>query len=102
MTYEERDRVMEEAFQDVRGLLSHKGKDYGTPEDANANFKEASGAGITHFQAWYVYSYKHWSSIRNAIFRNPEKPASITETLRGRILDLIAYLIILLGMLEEK
>jgi len=88
--------------QERTKLLTTKGKAYSGDDDAFANFKsEGDDLGLTKYQIWSVYAFKHIGTIKRAIKVNPIHPVDNSEGLRGRIKDAINYLELLNGMLKE-
>jgi hypothetical protein len=75
---------------------------YASADDVLSNFKvQGERTGLTKYQVWLNFSEKHILSIENAIKTTPESPQDPSESLRGRILDLINYLTLFAGLLEE-
>lgn len=67
-------------------------------EDVFKNFNIASErVGISREKVWLVLAHKHFEGISNHIRGVTEQ----REPLRGRIVDLMAYLILLYGMSVE-
>jgi len=88
----------------VDSILNGKGLEYRTNEDVFSNFKSLSEVlGLTKYQIWSVYFFKHITSIQNSIKTNPSDPSSYgtSEKIDSRIQDAIAYLCLLQGMLDE-
>ena len=103
MTIEERQAIVKELYNEAETIMLAKGKSYaGTGQDSLANFKRnADRLGLTPFQVWAVYFNKHIDSINSAIQGNPGKPVDFSESLRGRILDVINYATILECLLQD-
>jgi hypothetical protein len=102
LSIDDRSKLAKEIFQKCLELLDRKGRSYSGSEDVNLNFKEnARRLGMTKFQVWAVYANKHVDSINNAIKSNPELPVDHSESLEGRVIDMINYGICLLALLEE-
>lgn len=79
-----------------------KRKSYANANDVLANFKQiAAATGMTKYQVWSVYFNKHVLSINNAIKYHPERPEDVSESIQGRIIDCINYLLLLNAMLIE-
>lgn len=94
-----------EILEKVQELLTKKGKSYQTNEDVLSNFKELSYLlGMSKYQVWSIYFYKHIFSLINSIKENPQNPASLDEieSLESRITDLIAYLLLFNAMIKEN
>lgn len=98
----ERQEIAEEIFAECIETLRRKGADYSGDEDSLKNFKRAAeNLGLTSFQVWAVYYSKHVDSILNSIKRNPKRPQVESESLRGRIVDVINYSLILQALLID-
>ena len=83
-------------------ILRTKGAAYSGEEDAFANFKRnAEKLGLTKYQVWMVYAFKHIDAIQLAIKQDPSRPREKSEGMTGRIRDAINYCKLLKGMLEE-
>ena len=83
-------------------LLHSKGQSYSGNTDPFKNFKQnAERLGLSKYQIWQVYAFKHIDSISNAIKSNPSSPVDKSEGLKGRIHDAQNYLDLLYGMLVE-
>ncbi len=79
-----------------------KNKSYAGQGDTLANFKRnAEALGLTKYQIWLVYFNKHIDSVNNAIKDNPSNPVDASESLTGRIIDIIVYSAILYCLLYE-
>ena len=82
-------------------IYSHKGNDYTRGKgdlDRTDNFKVAAeNSGVTPYQAWGVYFYKHVS----AIWRFLKDGKVESEPIEGRVHDVINYAILLLLLIEE-
>jgi len=96
------DSLREEFFDRIRETNEAKGHDYAGDDDALSNFKEAAEhlAGIhdPEFEVWYIYFHKHWSAILTFLKEGDVK----SEPIDGRIMDAVLYLILLLGLIEDK
>lgn len=93
-------KAMEEDFQRVRDLEETKGREYASEQDTLENFKQC-GAGMTPFQVWWVYFFKHLKSIDTAIARNPKYPDFLSEPHLSRTGDLMNYLTLFNGLMED-
>lgn len=94
--------LAEDLLGDVRGSLVGKGEAYSGEADAFENFKRnGERLGLSKYQIHSVYMNKHLDAINGAIRANPERPVEKTEGMRGRIIDAVAYLLLLHGMLFE-
>lgn len=90
--------LMEEVWSDIRQLNLQKGKDYAGDDDALRNFKvNAERNGLTKYQVWGVYAGKHWDAVSSFI-RNGQVES---EPIEARINDLLVYLLLLRGLIEE-
>jgi len=87
-----------EMSSEVSKMLIAGGKEY-SDMDVLSHFKIGSRElGITKYQILLVFARKHWLGIvRYAL--NPTTKQR--DSLKGRIADLIAYLILLYAMHEE-
>lgn len=84
-------------------ILDTKGPAYAGNQNTFANFeRNAEDLGLTKFQIWSVYAFKHIDTIKRAIKDNPSAPVDKSEGLEGRIDDAINYLTLLAGMLKEN
>ncbi len=100
MTFEEFNEFQAELLAKVVKMNSTKGKEYANSESRFANFDRlAAELGIPNFQVGWVYAAKHKDSI--ASYCRNSKTYS-TEPIRGRIVDLITYLTLIAGMIEES
>lgn len=89
------DMIIAKKVMDIRDT---KGKEYATEEDTLADFKEvAAEAGITPLQCWATYVKKHQRAIDTYIREGSVK----SEAIEGRILDVIVYHHLLLGLIAE-
>lgn len=101
MTRDQFERFMGETFTGEIQVTREQGqKEYArTDEDAFANFKRVGGdLGIDPKQVLWVYAMKHRDGI--ASFLNGHTLQR--EPVQGRIKDLIVYLFLLWGMVEEE
>jgi len=79
-----------------------KRKSYANDNDVLANFKQiAAATSMTKYQVWAVYFNKHVLSINNAIKYHPERPEDVSESMQGRIIDCINYLLLLNAIIAE-
>lgn len=83
-------------------IYDKKGNDYtrGLGDlDRTDNFKKAAdNNGVSPFQAWGVYFYKHES----ALWRFLKEGQVESEPIEGRIHDIINYSILLLLLIKEQ
>ncbi len=88
----------------VSRTLESKGVEYQKMDNVLSNFENnASDLGLTPYQIWSVYFSKHTKSIINAIKKNPNNPEdkTLSEPFEGRIIDAIAYLLLLNAMTKK-
>ena len=99
MTFEEFDRYQEGLLTEVVGMRDTKGKEYAHSEDRFANFNRlAEGLGLANITIAWVYAKKHVDSVESFVKEGKEFS---TEGIRGRLVDLITYLTLIGGMIEE-
>lgn len=90
--------IQDDLFQQIIAIRETKGREYATEEDTLADFKEvAAEAGISPLQCWATYVKKHERAIDTFIREGSVK----SEAIEGRILDVIVYHILLLGLIED-
>lgn len=90
---------MDRLYAEIRDISDRKGRDYSGDADAFASFKRnANAIGLTEEQVWSVLAVKHWDALMT--FVRDGKVES--EGVQNRITDLILYLFLLHGMLDEK
>jgi hypothetical protein len=103
-----KDSMTHEAFNDyqakllaeVVGMGATKGREYSHSDDRFANFNRLSEAlGIPNYRIGWIYAMKHKDGIESYVKYGKEYS---TEGVRGRIVDLITYLTLIGGMIEEK
>lgn len=95
-------RQVQEENESELEILRTKGAAYSGEEDAFANFKRnAEKLGLTKYQVWMVYAFKHIDAIQLAIKNDPSRPLEQSEGMTGRLRDAINYFKLLKGMLEE-
>lgn len=99
------EKLNNEILASVHHILKGKGTEYRTNNDVTSNFKtNAEELGLTKYQIWSVYFTKHIKSIVGSIKSSPSNPTNAVksnETLDSRIVDAIAYLLLLNAMLES-
>ncbi len=102
MKYPERKQLTTYLFETALALGESKNKSYSDEADSLSNFKRnAELLGLTPYQVWSVYANKHIDSINNAVKNTPKLPVDPSESMEGRIIDVIVYLTILYCMLVE-
>lgn len=99
----------EEFFKENLKVMQSKGSEYSGSDDKFANFKRlAKMQGIPAESIWLTYFTKHFDSLVSFIRRVNQGEsvagieATLSEPIAGRIGDMINYLYILKGMLDEK
>lgn len=98
MKYEEMEELQEGLFDQIRKIRITKGREYATDKDTLADFKEvAADAGITPLQCWLTYVQKHQRAISTFVREGAVK----SESIEGRILDVVVYHILLLGLVKD-
>lgn len=100
MTRDEFMNVRSEALARENVLLQVKGQEYHSDEDFLQNFKEDGPAvGVEDpMKTLMIYAGKHWRSIQRYVRTGREG----AELIHGRIDDLVNYMHLLLGLIEEK
>ena len=80
-------------------IMQTKGEAYSGVEDKLGNFKRVGKfLNLTPEQVWAVYFHKHLDAL-SAFLRGEYKDS---ESIKGRIQDLINYLFLLSGILKEQ
>lgn len=98
LTYEELGRIQEAAFSRIRKLRETKGREYAHDADTLADFYEvAAEMGVTPLQCWGVYVKKHLRAIDTFVREGEVKSESIV----GRVDDVLTYHVLLLGLLLD-
>lgn len=96
--------IFEQAQARWLNLISLKGNEYAEETDCLQNFyRNARDMRLSPLQIWRVYCGKHWDAINTFLLdevagRSRERSESIT----GRVDDMVVYLILLLAILEEE
>ncbi len=99
MTFERFDKFQEELIAEVEKMKTTKGREYANGDDRFGNFNRlAQRLGLPNYKIGWVYAIKHLDSIETWI-KDPSKP--VVEPIRGRFVDLITYLTLIAGMVEE-
>lgn len=96
--------LIDSTFQKVQFLRDTKGGEYAGDTDALANFRRnAASLGLNPETIWAVYAGKHWDSIQQFI-KDLEAGVSRTrtESILGRIDDLITYAILLKALYHAR
>lgn len=105
MTWDRYDKLEQVLLDDVRAMGQAKAADYAADDDRLANFKRLA-ADLTSAErpieptdVLWIYLRKHLDAIRTYIAHRGENEQS--EPIRGRIVDAIAYLALLHGLVVE-
>lgn len=103
MTEQEKLQLARALTESRMTVFEKKGRMYsGLSRDALSNFKRnAEDLGLSKYQVWAVYAFKHIDAIKLAIKQCPDAPKEPTEHMAGRITDAINYLEILFCLLWE-
>jgi hypothetical protein len=105
MNREDFEKVNDEIYSKIKEILTSKGTEYQSGENVFSNFEtNAFDLGLSKYQIWSVYFSKHTKSILNAIKKNPSNPnqLELAEKFDGRIIDSIAYLLLLNAMIKSE
>lgn len=79
-------------------IMSVDGKETGTADDCNNNFKTiAARIGSDKYKVWAIYWLKHQLAIETWLSTGDLR----SESIEGRIVDAVNYLLILATMLHE-
>lgn len=101
MTLEQFDKFQEELLKEVVGMRDSKGKEYASETDRFANFnQDAEEMGIDRFKCAMIFCNKHIRSIKQAI--RTKTFTGRAEPLRGRFVDVIVYMTLIAGMIDES
>jgi hypothetical protein len=99
----------EEFFLECVRTMQTKGEEYSGSDDKFANFKRlAAMQQIPMSSIWFTYFIKHFDSLTTFIRRVnagesiKEIEKTLSEPIDGRIMDMINYLFILKGMVDES
>lgn len=99
MKWSQFEKIRDNTLKEIRELNQTKGRDYAGAEDAFNNFKtNAKRTGLTVFQVWSIYFLKHENALETFIRDGKVQ----SEPIEGRINDMILYLLLLRGMIEEE
>lgn len=104
------EQLMNQTFEQLKKISASKGVEYARGGDQLANFKRGSDmVGVEPESVAIVFSAKHWDSILTFVktlqtnggkLNIAEK--SLSESIDGRILDMIHYLLLLQGLIKER
>jgi hypothetical protein len=96
-------KVVESTITNIKELLDVKGGEYAGSEDRLANFKRgASLSGCTPLQVALIYLAKHYDAVGTYVrdgASGTERRRS--ESIGGRLDDLINYCILMKALVEE-
>ena len=99
MTRDEFQAFMQDNHEKILALNNTKGADYAGKEDALANFKrQAETLGLRPEQIWAVYTSKHWDAVMTFVREGQVE----SESIEGRLLDVILYCHLLLALIAEE
>lgn len=92
-------QLMNSVFQDCEAVYNIANQEYASDGDALANFNaDAERLGIDRKISWSVLAGKHWRGINSYICGMRGQ----RENIRGRIKDLIVYLVLLWAMIDDE
>lgn len=90
--------ITEELIDECLEIMKAKGLAYSGTENSFANFQRiGDNLSVSQFQVWFVFFSKHLDSLSSWV----RGEYSDSEPIGGRIKDLICYLFLLYGMIEE-
>ncbi len=91
--------ITEEILPQCFEIMKTKGEAYSGIEDKLGNFKRCCKlSGTTIEQTWFTYFVKHFDALSSYV-RGEYKDS---ESIKGRIQDLINYLFLLSAILKEE
>ena len=91
--------IKEDVLKECLQIMDTKGKSYSGLEDKLGNFRRGSEAtGSSMEQVWFIYFSKHHDALCSYI----RGEYTDSEPIKGRIEDLICYLFLFCGILEEQ
>ena len=101
MTNKDFYNLVDSTFKECLEILKKKGEDYTVgSSDALANFKKAGEAiELEPTKIWYIFANKHWQAITNYVRTGGQ---SESEPIEERIKDMLNYLLLLKGLIQEK
>ena len=100
MTFEEFDKYQDDLLAKVVSMKNTKGREYANSKDRFANFNRLSERlGISNLSIAWVYVTKHLDSLESYIKNNQ---TFSTESIEGRLVDIITYMTLIGGMIKEK
>lgn len=96
--------VVNQTVEEIRRLLVIKGGEYAGSDDRLANFKRgAELVGVSSLQCLFVYMSKHYDAV--ATFVRDDAAGVVrprSESIAGRLDDLINYAILAKALIKEK
>lgn len=99
MTFAQLKVIQDRVIAQIEKIRETKGREYATDQDTLADFKEvAARRGITPLQCWGTYVDKHLRAIDTAV---REEGRIKSESLESRVVDVIVYHILLLGLVVD-
>lgn len=99
MTFKRFDEYVLDLMTEMNEVRETKGKEYAGGEDRFGNFNRiAARCGVSRQVVWLVFFTKHLDSIETFI---REGKLHSDESIQKRIVDAVAYLTLLGGMIEE-
>jgi len=100
MTFPEFDKFFDDFVAECRKMRDTKGKEYAIGADRFANFNdEARDNNVDRLLVAQIFFNKHFRAIRTYIQTGQTHS---NESIRGRFVDAVTYLILMAGMAEEK
>ncbi len=103
MNSEQFKKITEKFIEDTLLIMTGKGEEYAGTEDRFANFRRgAQNLGISKEAVLLTYAAKHWDSICQWVRTGCGKDRPSGEPIRGRIADLVNYLLLLNAMASEN
>jgi len=91
--------LTEQFFNECMEIMKSKGESYSGIEDKLGNFKRvAKNLAMRPEQVWFVYFSKHFDALSSYM----RGEYSDSEPIKGRIMDMINYLFLLHGLIQEK
>ena len=98
------DLLVEDTFREIKQLVQVKGGEYSGDVDRLANFRRnAEDQGLQMEAVWRTYAGKHWDALTQYVKDlNTGKQRQRSESLGGRVDDLIVYLLLFKAMLRER
>lgn len=103
MTFEDFDKYQRELFDECIQMRNTKGREYCVGRDRFENFKtEGAEIGVDPLIVAEIFMNKHMRSIKSFIKNRSQLVAPVlSEAIRGRFVDAIVYLTLMIGIIEE-